>query len=133
MLERLSAEEGMPGYYYAHVPSLSLTTHGLGMEGALEDARDLVNLWNEEKRAHGESITIQSGGRSSQLWKSPDMPHKAKEVLRKLKRAGFEERWQSGFSSGVASRRRAADLPADAHRGCSHRNLPFHPQAGGTH
>ena len=31
-----------------------------------------------------------------QLWKSPDMPHKAKEVLRKLKRAGFEERRQSG-------------------------------------
>ena len=47
----------MPGYYYAHVPSLSLTTHGLGMEGALEAARDLVKLWNDEKRAHGESIT----------------------------------------------------------------------------
>ena len=46
----------MPGYYYAHVPSLSLTTHGLGMEGALEAARDLVKLWNDEKRAHGESI-----------------------------------------------------------------------------
>ena len=56
MLERLPAEEGMPGYYYAHVPSLSLTTHGLGMEGALEAARDLVKLWNDEKRAHGESI-----------------------------------------------------------------------------
>ena len=31
-----------------------------------------------------------------QPWKSPEMPHKAKEVLRKLKRAGFEERRQSG-------------------------------------
>ena len=60
MLERMPAEEGMPGYYYAHVPSLSLTTHGLGMEGALEAARDLVNLWNEEKRANGEAITTQS-------------------------------------------------------------------------
>ncbi len=60
MLERLPAEEGMPGYDYAHVPSLSLTTHGLGMEEALESARDLVKLWNEEKRAHGESITTQS-------------------------------------------------------------------------
>lgn len=60
MLERLPAEEGMPGYYYAYVPSLSLTTHGLGMEGALDAARDLVNLWNEEKRAHGEFISTQS-------------------------------------------------------------------------
>jgi predicted RNase H-like HicB family nuclease len=60
MLERLPVEEGMPGYYYAHVPSLCLTTHGLGMEGALDAARDLVTLWNEEKRAHGESILPQS-------------------------------------------------------------------------
>ena len=60
MLERLPAEERMPGYYYAHVPSLSLTTHGLGMEGALEAARDLVKLWNEEKRAQGEPIITQS-------------------------------------------------------------------------
>ena len=60
MLERVPDEEGMPGYYYAHVPSLSLTTHGLGIEGALEAARDLVQLWNEEKRAQGESIITQS-------------------------------------------------------------------------
>jgi len=44
MLERLPAEEGMTGYYYAHVPSLGLTTHGLGMKGALEAVRDLVHL-----------------------------------------------------------------------------------------
>jgi len=49
MFERLPAEEGMPGYYYAHVLSLGLTTHGLGVEGALEAARDLLALWNEEK------------------------------------------------------------------------------------
>ena len=60
MLERLTAEKGMPGYYYAHVPSLGLTTHGPGIEGALEAARDLVNLWNEEKRAQGESIITPS-------------------------------------------------------------------------
>jgi hypothetical protein len=30
------------------------------MEGALDAARDLVNLWNEEKRAHGEFISTQS-------------------------------------------------------------------------
>ncbi len=60
LLERLPDEEGMPGYFYAHVPSLGLTTHGPGMEGALEAARDLVSLWIEEKRAHGESIASQS-------------------------------------------------------------------------
>ncbi|MBU6170405.1 MAG: type II toxin-antitoxin system HicA family toxin [Verrucomicrobia bacterium] len=32
-----------------------------------------------------------------QRWKSPDTPHKAKEVLRELKQAGFEERGHSGF------------------------------------
>lgn len=60
MLERLPVEEGMPGCFYAHVPSLSLSTHGLGMEGALEAARDLVTLWIEEKRAHGEPVSAQS-------------------------------------------------------------------------
>lgn len=60
MLERLPDEEGMPGYFYAHVPSLGLTTHGLGVEGALEAVRDLVALWNEEKRAHGETVAAQS-------------------------------------------------------------------------
>ncbi len=28
------------------------------MEGALEAARDLVTLWNEEKRAHGEPVDV---------------------------------------------------------------------------
>ena len=60
MLERLPDEEGLPGYYYAHVPSLGLTTHGQGVDGALEAARDLVALWNEEKRAHGESVVAQA-------------------------------------------------------------------------
>jgi len=56
MLERIPDVEGMPGYYYAYVPSLGLTTHGLGIEGALDAARDLVALWNEERRAHGEPV-----------------------------------------------------------------------------
>jgi len=60
MLERLPAEEGMPGFFYAHVPSLGLTTHGLGVEGALEAARDLVTLWNEEKRMQGEPVSAQA-------------------------------------------------------------------------
>lgn len=60
MLERIPEAEGMPGYFYAHVPSLGLTTHGAGVEGALEAARDLVTLWNEEKRAHGEPVAAGS-------------------------------------------------------------------------
>jgi predicted RNase H-like HicB family nuclease len=48
------------GYYYAHVPSLGLTTHGLGVDGARQAAADLVHLWLAEKRAHGEKITATS-------------------------------------------------------------------------
>lgn len=57
LLESIPDEEGLPGCYYAHVPSLGLTTHGQGVEGALDAARDLVALWNEEKRSNGEPIT----------------------------------------------------------------------------
>ena len=53
-LEVVPESEQMPGYFYAHIPSLGLTTHGLGSNGALEAAKDLVKLWTEEKRAHQE-------------------------------------------------------------------------------
>jgi predicted RNase H-like HicB family nuclease len=46
-----------PGYYYAHIPALDLTTHGLGIEGAKAAARDLIGAWIEERKAHGEAIT----------------------------------------------------------------------------
>ncbi len=49
-------EAGFEGYYYAHVPSLDLTTDGRGIEGALQAAQDLVEAWVAEKRAHGETI-----------------------------------------------------------------------------
>ena len=45
-----------PGYYYAHVPALDLTTHGLGIEGAREAALDLLKVWMEEKKANGEEM-----------------------------------------------------------------------------
>ena len=56
LLEQLPASEGLAGYYDAHLPTLGLTTHGLGMEGALASARDLARLWSEEKRANGEDL-----------------------------------------------------------------------------
>ena len=52
LLESVEERENMPGYFYAHVPSLGITTHGQGMEGALEAARDLIHVWVCEKRAN---------------------------------------------------------------------------------
>ena len=50
-------DSGFPaGYYYAHVPSLGLTTHGLGIDGAREAAADLLRMWISEKRANGETV-----------------------------------------------------------------------------
>lgn len=57
VLEPVDEIEKLPGYYYAHVPSLGLTTHGNGVEGAMAAARDLIHLWVEEKRAAGETST----------------------------------------------------------------------------
>ncbi len=55
------AEAGFPrGYYYAHMPTLGLTTHGEGIEGARAAARDLVRLWLDEKQAAGEAIPTTS-------------------------------------------------------------------------
>ena len=36
-------------YFYAHIPALDLTTHGIGVEGAKSAAEDLIKLWTEEK------------------------------------------------------------------------------------
>lgn len=49
-------EAGFEGYYYAHIPSLDLTTHGLGIEGALHAAQELAEAWVTEKQAHGEAV-----------------------------------------------------------------------------
>ena len=56
LVEPVEERENFPGFYYAHVPSLGITTHGDGVEGALAAARDLIHLWVEEKTAAGESI-----------------------------------------------------------------------------
>ncbi|MCI0538670.1 MAG: hypothetical protein L0Z50_25980 [Verrucomicrobiales bacterium] len=56
LFERI-VEGGFPsGHYYAHVPAFGLTTHGLGVEGAREAARDLLRQWVAEKRAHHEAV-----------------------------------------------------------------------------
>ncbi len=43
-------------YYYAHVPALGLTTHGLGIAGAKKAAIDLIKLWIAEKLSNGEAV-----------------------------------------------------------------------------
>jgi predicted RNase H-like HicB family nuclease len=49
-------EPNFEGYYYAHIPSLDLTTHGLGIDGARAAAEDLIIGWIQVKRAHGEAV-----------------------------------------------------------------------------
>ena len=60
LFEKVGESDFPPGYYYAHVPALGLTTHGLGIEGAREAARELIQLWMAEKKANGESVPAAS-------------------------------------------------------------------------
>lgn len=53
-------EPEFQGYYYAHIPTLDLTTHGRGIEGALAAAQELIEAWIAEKRAHGEAIPLET-------------------------------------------------------------------------
>ena len=57
--EKINDDTLPEGYYYAHVPALDLTTHGLGIEGAKDAALDLIKLWIEEKRENNETIPIE--------------------------------------------------------------------------
>ncbi|MBS4029306.1 MAG: type II toxin-antitoxin system HicB family antitoxin [Ignavibacteriales bacterium] len=56
LFEKINDQSFPKGYFYAHIPSLDLTTHGLGIEGAEEAAKDLIHLWIEEKKANGEEV-----------------------------------------------------------------------------
>ena len=53
-------EAEFQGYYYAHVPALDLTTHGLGVEGALAASKELIEAWIAEKKAHGETVATEA-------------------------------------------------------------------------
>jgi predicted RNase H-like HicB family nuclease len=60
LYEAVTAAGFPPGYYYAHIPALDLTTHGAGIEGAKAAALDLIKVWIEEKRAHGEPVPVEA-------------------------------------------------------------------------
>ena len=49
-------EDEDPGWYYAHVPALEITTHGKGVEGALAMAKDAIECWIGGLRDTGEAI-----------------------------------------------------------------------------
>lgn len=55
LLEKI-LEPGFPqGYYYAHLPTLGLTTHGEGIEGARRAPEELAGLWLAELHERGET------------------------------------------------------------------------------
>jgi predicted RNase H-like HicB family nuclease len=60
LYEKVQDKDFPAGYFYAHVPSLGLTTHGLGIEGARQAAFDLARVWLAEKKAQGELLTVPS-------------------------------------------------------------------------
>ena len=70
-------EPDHPGWYYAHVPALDLTTHGLGPEGAVAAARDLVTGWLAELRRTGKQIPVETQSFVSQIEIPDDAIHAA--------------------------------------------------------
>ncbi len=66
LLEPVSEPE-FQGYYYAHIPTLDLTTHGEGIDGALAAAQELTEAWIAEKRARGEAVPIEKKSLIAQI------------------------------------------------------------------
>jgi predicted RNase H-like HicB family nuclease len=60
LFEKVTDKDFPAGFFYAHVPSLGLTTHGLGLEGARQAAFDLARLWLAEKKAQGDPLPAPS-------------------------------------------------------------------------
>ncbi len=56
LFEKVEEKDFPSGYFYAHLPSLGLTTHGLGIDDARKAAHDLAQLWIAEKKANGEVV-----------------------------------------------------------------------------
>jgi len=73
LFEKVEDKNFPPGYFYAHIPSLGLTTHGLGLEGARQAAFDLACGWLAERKAHGELLSAPS----EILFSTLDIPNDA--------------------------------------------------------
>ena len=60
LFEKVEDKDFPPGYFYAHIPSLGLTTHGVGLDGARQAAFDLARVWLAERKAQGEPLPVPS-------------------------------------------------------------------------
>lgn len=60
-------EAGFEGYCYAHLPSLDLSTLGLGIEGALQAAQELAGAWVAERRANRELVPTERNSVIAQI------------------------------------------------------------------
>lgn len=60
-------EPDQPGWFYAHISSLDLTTHGLGIEGAMTAAKELVDGSVAELSSRGETIPVEDHAFVSQI------------------------------------------------------------------
>jgi hypothetical protein len=67
LFEKIQDKDFPAGYFYAHVPSLGLTRHGLGIEGARQAAFDLARLWFAEKKARRPKKTTSRPARIQDL------------------------------------------------------------------
>lgn len=57
LFEKVNEPGFASDFYYAHLPTLDLTTHGEGIEGARSAAVELVGLWLAELlRERGEPV-----------------------------------------------------------------------------
>jgi len=70
LFEKVTDNDFPEGYFYAHIPSLGLTTHGLGVEGARQETFDLARVWLAEKKAQGDPLP----GPSEILFSTLDIP-----------------------------------------------------------
>lgn len=59
VIERITDGSLPAEYFYAHVPALDLTTHGLGIEGAQMAAKELIEIWIAEKIENGDPVPIE--------------------------------------------------------------------------
>jgi hypothetical protein len=63
LFERIVSADFPAGYYYVYLPTLGLTTHGLGIDGAKAAVTDLALLWIAEKQSNatpsGKRQTVQ--------------------------------------------------------------------------
>jgi len=72
-----TCEPEQPGWYYAHIPALDLTTHGQGVDGAMAAAKELITGWIAEKQARGEAVPTESGSQVRHIEIDPDALHAA--------------------------------------------------------